>query len=206
MQKRFLGLAAAGLAALCVTAKAQHIQEDSAFNRHFIGSTLFMLENLSSVSRPEFVQLNFGYRLTGQDLVMLELKTWKYEWPLGIPYGPSFRSPAEAFPGHVREYGFACAYQRFLWKGLFAGIQTKTAWQRFINLNGRQIGRGFQVLNTLRVGYHIALLNNRFFVQPSLGITHRPYHTAMPESFREMDERWSKFFFGAPGLDCGINF
>ena len=47
---------------------------------------------------PDFVQLNSGYNLTGKDAVPLEVKTWKYAWPLGIPYGSSFDAPEEENP------------------------------------------------------------------------------------------------------------
>lgn len=39
-----------------------------------------------------------------------------------------------------------------------------------------------------------------------LGNLHRPYHTPMPEAFEEMDRKYSRFFFGEPGLDVGYNF
>lgn len=57
----------------------------------------------------------------------MEFKTWKYAWSLGIPYGKSFESPDEKFPGYICEYGFALAYQRFLWKGHYAGVHIMPA-------------------------------------------------------------------------------
>lgn len=186
--------------------KAQYTKQDSTYKKYFVGSTLFMLGNLSSKNRPDFVQLNVGYRLTGSDVVSLELKTWKYGWPLGIPYGDSFEAPEEKFPGYIREYGFAFAYQRFWWKGLYTGVHVMSAWQSFVSDNGNKIDNGFQLFNTYRVGYHFKLFKDRFFIQPSLAVTHRPYHTSMPDSFKQIDDRWSKFFFGEPGLHFGFNF
>ncbi|WP_162419223.1 hypothetical protein [Cyclobacterium roseum] len=43
-------------------------------------------------------------------------------------------------------------------------------------------------------------------IEPSLAITHRPYHTKMPDGFRQQDDQWSKFLFGEPGLHVGFNF
>lgn len=195
---------------LCWTASsmlhAQYVKQDSTFKKYFLGSTFFMLGNFDSKDRPDFAQLNVGYRITGKDVISLEVKTWKYTQPLGIPYGDSFGDSEEKFPGYIREYGFAVAYQRFLWKGLYAGVHVMSAWQSFVDTNGNKIDNGFQIFNTYRLGYHIKLWKDRFFIQPSIAITHRPYHTRMPESFKQQDDKWSTFFFGEPGLHFGFNF
>ena len=186
--------------------KAQYEKEDTTYKKCFIGSTLFMLGNLDSKNSPDFVQLNIGYRLTGKDVLSLEFKTWKYAWSLGIPYGKSFEAPEEKFPGYIREKGFALAYQRFLWKGLYTGVHVMSAWQTFVDNDGKKIDKGFQIFNTYRVGYHIKLFNDRFFIEPSIAITHRPYFTKMPDSFKQLDDKYSRFFFGEPGLHFGFNF
>ena len=186
--------------------KAQYAKDDTTYKKSFIGSTFFMLGNLSSKNKPDFVQLNLGYRITGKDIVSLELKTWKYAWSLGIPHGKSFEAPDEKFPGYIREYGFAFAYQHYWWKGLYTGIHVMNAWQSFVDLDGNKIDNGFQIFNTYRVGYHFKLFNDRFFIEPSIAVTHRPYHTQMPDSFKILDDQWSKFFFGEPGLHFGFNF
>ncbi len=188
--------------------KAQYSKEDSTYKKHFVGSTLFMLGNLSSVNRPDFVQLNLGYRITGKDVVSLELKTWKYAWPLGIHpiVNKAYGTPEEEFPGYIREFGFAISYQRFLWKGLYAEVNVMPTWQSFIDKSKKKIDKGFQIFNTYRVGYQVKLFKDRFFIQPSLAITHRPYHTKMPDGFKQVDDKWSKFLFGEPGLHFGFNF
>jgi len=185
---------------------AQSPKQDSSYKKYFVGSTLFILGNLSSKNKPDFVQLNFGYRITRKHSVSLELKTWKYAWSLGIPYGKSHEAPAEKFPGYIREKGFAVAYQYFWWKGLYTGVHVMNAWQGFYDDNKRKVGTGFQIFNTYRAGYHVKFLKNRFFVEPSLAITHRPYHSRMPDGFKQLDDKWSKFFFGEPGLHVGYNF
>lgn len=185
---------------------AQYEKGDTTAKKCFVGSSLFVLGNLVPANRPDFAQVNFGYRLTGKDVVSLEVKTWKYAWPLGIPFGGSFEDPEEEFPGYVRDKGFALVYQRYWWKGLYTGIHVMSAWQNFHNEKGNKIARGFQVFNTYRLGYHIKLFKDRFFLEPSIAITHRPIHTKMPDSFKKLDDKWSKFFFGEPGLHFGFNF
>jgi hypothetical protein len=207
MQKKFLWIGLVLTLTSSLKVNAQYAKEDSTFRKHFIGSTMFMLGNLAPKNRPDFVQLNYGYRITGKDVVSLELKTWKYAWPLGIhPMGEKYGAPEEEFSGYIREYGFALAYQRFLWKGLYAGVHVMNAWQIFVNENGNRIDKGFQIFNTYRVGYHVKLFKDRFFIEPSLAITHRPYHTKMPDGFKQIDDRHSKFLFGEPGLHFGFKF
>lgn len=186
--------------------KAQYEKEDTTHEKCFVGSTLFMLGNLDSKNSPDFVQLNIGYRLTGRDVLSIELKTWKYSWSLGIPYGKSFEAPEEKFPGYIREKGFALAYQRLLWKGLYTGVHVMNAWQTFVDNDGKKIDKGFQIFNTYRVGYHINLFNDRFFIEPSIAVTHRPYFTKMPASFKQLDDKYPRYFFGEPGLHFGFNF
>lgn len=186
--------------------RAQYSFQDSTAKRFYVGSTFFVLGNLAPTNKPDFVQLNFGYRLSGKDVVSIEAKTWKYAWPLGIPYGNSFENPDYEFPGYIREFGFAPVYQRFWYKGLYTGIHIMGAWQKFMDKNNQPILKGFQIFNTYRLGYHVKLFKNRFFIEPSIAITHRPFHTEMPESFRIIDDQWNKFFFGEPGLHFGINF
>ena len=187
--------------------KAQYAKQDSAYKKCFIGSTLFMLADfITDDDPPGIIQLNIGYRITGKDVVSLELKTWKYAWPVGIPFGKSFEASGEKFPGYIREYGVSLNYQRFLWKGLFAQVDVMPAFQTFKNDSGSKVDNGFQIFNTYAIGYHVKLFKDRFFIQPSVAITHRPYHTKMPDSFKQVDDRWPKFFYGQPGLHFGYNF
>ena len=185
---------------------AQYAERDSTYKRYFVGSTLFMLANLVADNNPPgMLYLNLGYRITGKDVISVELKTWKYGWPIGIPYGRSFEAEGEGFPGYIREHGVSLNYQRFLRKGLFAQVDVMPAFQTFVNENREKVDNGFQIFNTYSVGYHVKLFNDRFFVQPSIAITHRPYQSRMPDSFKQVDDRWPRFFYGQPGLHFGYN-
>lgn len=187
--------------------KAQYDKTDSTYKKCFIGSTMFVLGNLAPVNPPDFVQLNLGYRITGKDVVSLEFITWKYAWPLGMNpfYNDSYGKPEEEFPGYIREYGIALAYQRFFWKGLYAAIHVMPTLQTFVDENGKRVDDGFQLFCTNRVGYHVKLFKDRFFIEPSLGIAYRPYQTEMPGAFKQKDDKWPKFT-PEPGLHVGFNF
>ena len=187
--------------------QAQNAEHDSTHKQFFIGSTFFMLANLVPDNNPpKMVYLNVGYRVTSKDIVSLELKTWKYGWPIGIPYGKSFEAEEEGFPGAIRERGVSLNYQRFLRKGLFAQVDVMPAFQTFLNDDGNTIDNGFQIFNTYSVGYRVKLFKERFFIDPSIAITHRPYQSKMPDAFKQVDDRWSRFFYGQPGLHFGYNF
>jgi hypothetical protein len=207
MQKRFLWFALILVMASSLQVEAQYSKQDSTYKKFFVGSTLFMLANLlPDNNKPEMVYLNFGYRITGKDVISLEFKTWKYAWPIGIPYGKSFEAEGKGFPGYIREHGVSLSYYRFLWRGLFAQVDVMPAFQTFANEKGNKIDNGFQIFNTYSIGYHIKLFKDRLFFQPSIAITHRPYQSTMPDSFKQIDDRWSRFFFGQPGLHFGYNF
>src|SRR5688500_16655610 len=106
------------------TTHAQKIVQDSTYRRCFIASTFFVLGNFipNDFNPPAFVQLDLGYRITPKNVVAIEAKTWKYAWPIGIPYGESFEAPEEKYPGYIRDFGIALVYQRFWWKGAYTAV------------------------------------------------------------------------------------
>lgn len=189
------------------TAFNQTPNADSTNRKFYIGSTFFMLGNFAATNKPDFAQLNFGYRVTPKSTVALELKTWKYAWPLGIPYGDDYEAPECEYPGYIREFGFALVYQHFWWKGLYSSVHAMSAFQKYADENGDKIQNGFQLFMTYRlVGYHISLFKNRAFIEPSIAITHWPINTNVPESFKVLEDEWPSYFLFEPGLHFGINF
>lgn len=186
-------------------ASAQTEPSDPNYRRHSIGSSLFMLMNLAPLSDPpSFYQLNYAYRLTPKDVVSIEAITWKYHAPIGIPYGPSYGSSDEAFPGSVRAYGVGVAYQRFIWKGIYAALHVLPMRQIYLDPAGDKIQSGFQLFMTLRAGYHIELFSNRFFLEPSVAATYWPINTNLPEAFQKKEDRWPNYFLVEPGLHFGV--
>ena len=207
MQKRILFIGFVLIMTSALQLKAQYAKTDSSYKRCFVGSTLFVLGNLDKVNPPGFAQLNLGYRITGKDVISLELITWKHAWPLGINpfYNKAYGTPIEKFPGYIREYGIGLAYQRYFWKGFYAAVHATPMWQTYKNENDDKVGNGFIIFNTYRIGNHIKLFKDKFFIEPSLGIAGRPYHTKMPDGFKEKDDKWPKWT-PEPGLHFGYNF
>ena len=207
MQKKILFIGFVLLITSTFQLKAQYTKADSTYRRWFVGSTLFVLGNFDKVDPPNFAQINLGYRITGKDVISLELKTWKYSFPLGINpfYNKQYGKQEEKYPGNIRDIGFAIAYQRYFWKGLYAAVHVMPAWQTYKNENGNKMGNSFMIFNTYRVGYHIKLFKDRLFFEPSLGIAGRPYQGKMPDAFKQKDDKWPKWT-PEPGLHFGINF
>ncbi len=209
MQKKILLIGFLLLLANSFQVKAQYNNTDSIYKRWFVGTSLFvLLGNLDKENPPNFAVISIGYRITGKDVITLAPKTWKYAWPNGIhPFlNKAYKKPEEKFPGYIREYGVTASYTRYVWKGLFAQLDVMPTWQVFVNNNGNKIDNGFQIFNSYRAGYHIKLLKDKFFIEPSITVTHRAYHTKLPDGFKQLDDKWSKFIFPEPGLNIGFNF
>lgn len=207
MQKQIVLLASILVLAVS-TVCGQKAAQDSTYRKFFIGSSFFILGNFipDDPNPPDFIQLNFGYRISPKDVISLEAKTWRYAWPLGIPYGKSFEAPEEKYPGYIRDFGIGLVYQRFLWKGIYASIDAMNTLQRYVNEDNVKIQNGYQLFMTYRLGYHLELFKNRFFIEPSVAMTHWPVRTNVPESFAKLDNKWPNYFLFEPGLHFGINF
>ncbi|MGE5428309.1 MAG: hypothetical protein ACM3O8_10470 [Methylococcaceae bacterium] len=207
MQKQIVLLASILVLAVS-TVCGQKAAQDSTYRKFFIGSSFFILGNFipDDPNPPDFIQLNFGYRISPKDAISLEAKTWRYAWPLGIPYGKSFEAPEEKYPGYIRDFGIGLVYQRFLWKGIYASIDAMNTLQRYVNEDNVKIQNGYQLFMTYRLGYHLELFKNRFFIEPSVAMTHWPVRTNVPESFAKLDNKWPNYFLFEPGLHFGINF
>ena len=194
---------------ICITITfGQKTKLDSTYRKFYVGSSAFIFMNLNTndPNAPDFAQLNFGYRITPKDVVSVEAKSWKYAWPLGIPWGDSKTATVEKYPGYAREFGIGLVYQRFLWKGAYASIDAGNMLVRYIDENNNHIQNGYTLFITYRLGYQFNFFNNRFFFEPSISMTHWPVRTNVPESFASLENKWSNYFIGEPGLHFGFKF
>ena len=186
----------------------QKTEPDSMYRKFHVGSSAFMLLNFNTndPDAAEFVQLNLGYRITARNVVSIEAATWKYAWPLGIPYGKSKTALDEKYPGFVRTFGIAFVYQHFWWKGAYTSIHALNALKRYMDEDNKRIQNGYQLFMTYRLGYHFQLFKSRFFIEPSLAITHWPINTNVPEAFAILEKKWPNYFLLEPGLHFGMRF
>ena len=210
MKRKILCFALTLMVASNLQVKAQDAKQDSTYKKWFVGSTLLMLGNFipNDPNAPEFIQLNVGYRITPKNVVFLEFKTSKFNWPLGMPWEEIVDEQRTQynFTGYVRQYVIGLAYNRFWWKGLYTGVHAMNAFQTYRNEDQSKITNGYTLFMTYRLGYQVKLFKNRFFIEPSIGLTHWPIKTNTPQSFKEKESKWPNYFGWEPGLHFGYNF
>lgn len=188
-----------------LNAQSQTASNDSLERRFFIGSTLFVLANLvNDPDPPNYYQLNFGYRITRKDVVSLETITWNYYEPIGVPNG--VKQNATNFPGKIQAFGAGLTYKRFLWKQFYAQVHSTALKQNYLDEENEKIQSGFQLFNTVRIGYQFRFFKNRLFLEPSIAMTFWPVNTNLPESFQVEEDKYPNYFLGEPGLHFGFNF
>lgn len=206
MQKKILWLGLAFVLAGGLTVNAQNARQDSTYKKWFVGSTLYLLGNLSQVNNPEYVQLNVGYRITPKDVISVRFKRSVYAWPIGIPFGsPSFDAKGKNYPGHARILAPTVGYQRFLWKGAYASVQALNAFEKYMDADNKKIGNGYTLYLDFYLGYQFRFFKNRFFFEPAIGCSYWPVRTNVPESFKAVEKQWPNYFI-QPGFDFGFNF
>jgi len=208
MQKKIIWIGLVLVFTSILHANAQYAKHDSTYKKWFVGSTLLMLGNFipDDPNPPKFIQLNVGYRITPKDVISLEFKKSRFAWPLGIPWGPSFDAEGENYPGYISQYVPTIAYNRFWWKGLYTGVYALNAFQKYYNKENIKIKDGYTLFMTYRLGYQLNFFKNRLFFEPSIGLTHWPVQTNVPESFKSVENKWPNYFGWEPGLHFGFNF
>jgi len=152
MQKKILWIGLVLVLTSSLQVNAQYTKTDSTYKRWFVGSSLLMLGNFVKEDNPEYIQLNVGYRITPKDVVSFDFKRSIYSWPIGIPFGPSFRKPGGNYPGHARILAPTIGYQRFLWKGVFASVHALNAFEKYIDEDDKKIGNGYTLYLNLHLG------------------------------------------------------
>lgn len=199
------------IAAFALTPRALESQQDAdvPVHRYFVGSSAFILANpvlAGQPDQPDFYQLNVGYWLTERDAISIEAITWRYNSPVGVPYGPSFESPEVSYPGYVRETGIGVAYQRMLQGNFYSAVHVLPLVKQYYDETDQRIQNGFRLFLTLRAGYQFKFFSNRFVLEPSLAATYWPIDTNMPAAFEEKERRWPNYFLLEPGLHFAVRF
>ena len=205
MQKKILWLGLALVLASSLLVNAQNAKKDSTYKRWFVGSSLLMLGNFDKEDNPEYIQLNVGYRITPKDVVSFEFKRSIYSWPIGIPFGLSFRKPGGNYPGHARILAPTVGYQRFWWKGVYTSVHALNAFEKYFDKDNNKIGNGYTLYLNFHLGYQFKFFKNRFFFEPAIGCSYWPVRTNVPQSFKEKESKWPNYFI-QPGLHFGFNF
>ena len=174
---------------------------DNSYRKHSIGSSFFLLGNLAPGDSPYYFLLNYGQRLTHEDILFVEGKTWTYYEPLGT-YGSSDKK----YPGKIRAYGIGAGYQRFLWKNLYITAQATPFFQQFFDEKNKKIQNGFQLYLQSRIGYRFEFFNKRWFIEPSVAFNYWPVNTNFPTTFKNIENGKPNYKLFEPGLHFGYRF
>jgi hypothetical protein len=166
--------------------------------RHSIGSTLFLLGNIGDSVR--FLQLNYGYRISPKDNIIVEAITWTYYEPLG-----TYLKSEEYYPGKVKATGIGLGYQRFHWKNLYTTVEPTFFLQQFYDSDGSKIQNGFQLYLQFIAGYRFEFFKKRLFMEPAIALKYWPVNTNVPASFAAIEEGAPKYKF-EPALNFGLRF
>lgn len=172
----------------------------------FLSTSAFSFANIISDPSPDYYTLSLGVHLTEKDVLILEAITWRYDFPLGIPYGEHFDDPDYQYPGYIRDFGAGLTYQRFFWKGFYSSVHIIPLFQRYISSDGTLLEKGFQLYTTLRLGYHFSLFKDSFFIEPAMAFNYWPIRTKGPQSFTHQEADWPDYFLFEPSLNLGWNF
>ena len=165
---------------------------------HSVGSSLLLLGNIGDSVR--FMQLNYGYRLSPKDNIIVEAITWTYYEPLG-----TYMNSKEYYPGKVKATGIGLGYQRFLWKNLFTTIEPTFFLQQFYDSDGNKIQEGFQLYLQFIAGYRFEFFKKRMFIEPAIALKYWPVNTNFPDSFSAIEKGAPKYKF-EPALNFGFRF
>lgn len=205
MQKKILLFALILMIVSTLHVKAQSAKQDGTYKKWYAGSTLYLLGNFVEIHKPEYIQLNVGYRITPDDVVHFRFKRSVYDWPLGTPWGKIFDGTEETYPGQARILAPTLGYQRFWGKGLYTSVYALNAFEKYMDGNEKKIGNGYTLYLDFYLGYQFKFFNNRFFFEPAIGVSYWPLRTGVPDSFHAVEQKWPNYFI-QPGFDFGFNF
>lgn len=176
-----------------------------ADNKYFLSTTFFSLFNLFP-DPPDVYELHVGARFTEKDALSIQCITWKYNDPLGIPYGPDFEAEEYSYPGYVRAFGIGLDYQRRMVAKAFVATQATAFLQRYYDTEAHYLQSGFQLFLRLRAGYHFDVWKDLFFIEPGIAFNTWPLETNVPDRFSQIDNPWPKYFLWEPNLIIGVSF
>lgn len=158
-------------------------EQQNITHRHSIGSSMCLITNFGGGDPARFGQLNYGYKLTPKDVILVEAATWNYYGPAG-PYNES----DEKYPGKIRAYGVGAGYQRFLWKNSFTSVMATPFLQQYVDENNKEIQKGLQLYLQFTAGYRFEFFKKSCFLEPAATVKYWPVNTNLPASFKAVND------------------
>jgi hypothetical protein len=183
--------------------------EDSGSNYKYSVSTTYLtfLNFEDENTNLHHYEFHVGYRLTPEDKISIKLATWKMVAPMGMPMLEQLKFDEKNFyAGRLRETGIGVTYQRMIWKGLFATVEVLPQLKTYLDENDKKIGNGFKLYTSYHLGYHISFFKNRVYIEPQIHCQYWPINTNVPQAFKDLDDKWNKYFLFEPNIYIGVNF
>ncbi|MEQ8925762.1 MAG: hypothetical protein RLO81_08085 [Fulvivirga sp.] len=170
-----------------------------------------VMDSWDDRKHTQHIELHVKRNLDNKNIIGLKFATWRLFQPMGITWWDGLldklETESEFYPGHVRESGIGITYQRMLWKGLFATVEVLPQFQTYMDLDGNKLGNGFKLYNSYHLGYHIAFgKKKRFFIEPQVHCQHWMFDNNAPDGFKELDDKWRRYFLFEPNIYVGVNF
>ncbi len=205
MQFRNIILSATLALATSVTL-AQTGTRDTVRYNHYAGTSLWSLRNLFP-NGGDFYELDYGHRLSKKEFLVARAITWKYDAPLGIPFGsPDLGSDSVKYPGYVRAWGLGAGYQHFIYRRLFAAAYATGFIQNFYGTGKGKVQSGFQLFLQAKVGYRFNFFRGKVYFDPAISFNYWPVNTSFPAAFAQKEKDWPDYFLFEPHFNFGINF
>lgn len=181
----------------------------SGSNYKFSVSTTFLSfvnfeEEKTNLHHYEF---HVGYRLTSHDKISIKIATWKMYAPMGMPMQEQLKFDEKNFyTGRLRETGIGATYQRMIWMGVFATVEVLPQIKTYLDENDKKIGNGFKLYTSYHLGYHKSFFKDRVYIEPQIHSQYWPINTSVPQTFKDIDDKWNDYFLFEPNIYIGINF
>ena len=190
------------------THSREKAKETAQFYKFSVSTSYLTFANFEPEEKNlHMYEFHFGYRITPKDKIEIKVASWKLYEPMGIPiWDPLFQEESEWYPGRIKEFGIGIAYQRLLWKGLFASIEILPLKKTYLEEDGNEIDEGFKLYTSYHIGYHVPLFKDRLYIEPQIHCNYWPIDTKGPQGFEEKEAKWNNYFLFEPNLFIGFNF
>ncbi|MGB0391581.1 MAG: hypothetical protein ACPGD5_08435 [Salibacteraceae bacterium] len=196
--------------------EVQTVKKNDVLHKYRVSMPLIIVPQLftkgwDDKTNTQHIEFHVKRNLDNKNIIGLKFATWRLFQPMGILWSDGLldkvENESEFYPGHVRETGIGFSYQRMLWKGLFATIETLPQLKTYLDQNNKKVGHGFKLYNSVHLGYHFDIgKKKRFFVEPQFHCQFWVLDTNTPSEFKAKDDQWKDYFLFEPNLYFGINF
>ena len=188
--------------------KKSSVEESVSNYKYSVSTTYLTFLNFGEEkTNTHHYEFHVGYRLTPKDKISIKVATWKMFAPMGMPMQEQLKFDEKNFyPGRLRETGIGATYQRMIWKGLFAAVEILPQLKTYLDENDKKIDNGFKLYTSYHLGYHKSFFKDRVYIESQIHCQYWPINTNVPQTFKDIDDKWNNYFLFEPNIYIGVNF